>query len=221
MSLLVALLVACSAAGGFSGSGAAEVPPTPEVAAAPSEGRWDDYAAACTPSAARHFYRYKLPERARFEAWVDPHRAEYEAFERLLADEGVADVFPAWTLWYQGTDWQKVELEPFAVPPRDLWRHMVPTLRFVRDGVVPVTGALCVASAFRTPEFNARADGTKGSKHLDHYALDLIPRRAWDRSELHVALGTLHDAQGAEVPFALGLYIGLRFHNDTHRKRRG
>lgn len=141
-------------------------------------------------------------------------------FEAHLQAAGVAEVVPPWTLWRQGTDWRSVEQPPFAVPPRDTWDAMVPTLRVVRDDVVPVVGPVEVVSAWRTETYNAVAGGSAGSRHKWFEAVDLQPRRSWERSALHDRLLELWRTRGPKVRMGLGLYDFTRFHVDTHRHRR-
>ena len=161
------------------------------------------------------------PARADFDAWVaGGHAAAFARFERLLVDQGVAGVLPPWTLWYQGTDWKKLGLPAYAEPPEAAWTQIVPTLRLVRDVVVPAVGPVQVRSGFRTPDYNARAGGASRSQHLDFTGLDLVPERAWTRADLHASLVATHGVHGAGRRMGLGLYSGLRFHVDTARHRR-
>ncbi len=161
------------------------------------------------------------PLRADFDAWVaGGHAGAFARFEKFLADEGVADVLPPWTLWYQGTDWKTLGLPAFAEPPEAAWPKMVPTLRLVREVVVPAVGPVQLRSGFRTVGYNERAKGASRSQHLNFAGLDLVPERSWTRKELHAALSEAYRLHGAERRMGLGLYSGLRFHVDTARHRR-
>ena len=183
----------------------------PAEAAAPR--RAPVAAAASTPDLA--------PARADFDAWLaGGHAAAFTRFESLLTAHGVANVLPAWTLWYQGTDWKKLGLPAYAEPPEAAWTQIVPTLRLVRDVVVPAVGPVQVRSGFRTPDYNARAGGASRSQHLDFTGLDLVPERTWSRADLHASLVATHGVHGAGRRMGLGLYSGLRFHVDTARYRR-
>lgn len=163
---------------------------------------------------------YRLPERGQFDAWLSQgHAADFSAFEALLRAEGVADVLPAWTLWYQGTDWRALGAEPFTVPPREDWPRAVPTLRLIRDGVVPIVGPVQVVSGYRTLAYNERAGGAKRSAHLRFGAFDLVPERPWERQALIDDLLRLHARVGRAHAFGLGIYSGVRFHVDTASMR--
>ena len=184
--------------------------------AAPTSGGRTKAAPAASASASD-----LAPARADFDAWVaDGHAAAFARFETLLTAHDVANVLPPWTLWYQGTDWKKVGLPAYAEPPEAAWKQIVPTLRLVRDIVIPAVGPVEVRSGFRTPDYNARAGGASRSQHLDFTGLDLVPARTWTRADLHASLVATHGVHGAERRMGLGLYSGLRFHVDTARYRR-
>ncbi len=189
----------------------ARAPDSPRPEAAPSATAPADAGTAGATTAS-----YRLPERGQFDAWLSQgHAADFSAFEALLRADGVADVLPAWTLWYQGTDWHALGAEPFTVPPREDWPRAVPTLRLIRDGVVPVVGPVQVVSGYRTLAYNERAGGAKHSAHLRFGAFDLVPERPWERQALIDDLLRLHTRVGRASAFGLGIYSGVRFHVDT------
>ncbi len=173
--------------------------------------------------------RQDVPDRAMFDAfladpvvaktWPDAGR-RYEEFVLFLQQHNVDDVAPPWHLWRQGTDWRMTMQPPFAVPPRDQWAGMVPTLRLLRDRIVPEVGPVEVVSGFRTGLFNELAGGSKGSRHQWFEAVDVIPRYWWAREALHHELLTVWEAQGPLSRAGLGLYGRLRFHIDTWRYRK-
>lgn len=161
-------------------------------------------------------------DRAAFRAFVE-HRgvsAMYDGFVAHLRQAGVADVVPPWTLWRQGTDWQRLGEPAFAVPPKASWSEIVPTLRLLRDDVLPATGPVEVVSGYRTSRYNERAGGASGSRHKWFEAVDVIPDRAWERAALHDKLLGIWRRRGAQTRLGLGLYSRTRFHVDTHRHRR-
>jgi hypothetical protein len=65
--------------------------------------------------------------------------------------------------------------EPFEVAPADKWDHIVETLRFVRDEVVPAVGRVEALSAYRNEALNACSAGAPKSAHRLFFALDLTP----------------------------------------------
>jgi hypothetical protein len=169
----------------------------------------------CEASREPHVRAYALPERARFDAWVVGHADAYAAFEAMLRAEELHEVVAPWTLWYQGTEWRAGAYPPFAEPPRATWTSIVPTLRLLRDEVMPVVGALCVVSGYRTRAYNASHGGKPHSKHIGFFGVDVLPARAWERSPLHAALARVHARVGPSRRMGLGLYAGVRFHVDT------
>lgn len=165
---------------------------------------------------------YDAPDAASFERFLarDDHRRAFNDFVQLLAERGVDDVVEPWTLWRQGTDWRSLDEPPFAAPPAAMWPEIVPTLALLRDEVVPLVGPVEVVSGFRTERYNARAGGSKGSRHKGFEAVDVVPRRSWSRTALHEALLGLWSGHGPARKMGLGLYGGTRFHVDTWKHRR-
>lgn len=166
---------------------------------------------------------YDVPDERAFRHFLaeDPVRkADYDAFVASLEAAGVGDVVPAWHLWRQGTDWRTVGEPAFADPPRDLWPAIVPAVELLRDELGPLTGAVEVVSGFRTAQFNAKAGGAPGSRHRFFEAVDVVPKRRWDRNDLHLQLLTLWEHRGQELTLGLGLYDGVRFHVDAWKWRR-
>jgi hypothetical protein len=163
-----------------------------------------------------------VPDHRLFERWLaaEGRTVEYHRFERRLREAGVEHVVPAWQLWRQGTDWRDVGHPAFAVPPEAAWSAMVPTLRVLRDEVVPLVGPVEVVSGFRTDAYNAAAGGAPGSRHRWFEAIDVVPTRAWARESLHAQLLGFWERQGRDVAMGLGLYQHTRFHVDTWKYRR-
>jgi hypothetical protein len=164
-----------------------------------------------------------LGDRSEFDAWLGADKARgasYDSFVGTLRAAGVEGVLEPWTLWRQGTDADALSMPRFAVPPREQWSAIIPTLRLIRDRVVPVVGPVEVASGYRTRPYNIAAKGAPKSDHLRFGAVDIVPTREWQREELHAALLRLHGEVGQQTRMGLGLYSGLRFHVDTRRFRR-
>ncbi|NWH07742.1 MAG: hypothetical protein HXY22_03680 [Alphaproteobacteria bacterium] len=146
--------------------------------------------------------------------------AGVEAFETYLKAQGVADIIPASELLRTGTDWEKCAASAFALPPLETWTHIVPTLRLIRDDIIPTIGPVEAVSGYRNPLFNACAGGRAKGAHPGFFALDLVPLKPISRAALIKSLCSLHDARAEATGFGLGFYDGLRFHVDTMRARR-
>ena len=135
--------------------------------------------------------------------------------EDFLHEAGVADTTAPENLLRQGSDWLDIDEPPFAIPPRDYWNNMLPTLKLIRDELVPVIGPVDIVSAFRTERYNRKAGGSGKSKHKTFCGLDLVPVSNISRPELIEELRNLQARLGPESHMGLGIYSGLRFHIDT------
>ncbi|MFV8780857.1 D-Ala-D-Ala carboxypeptidase family metallohydrolase [Microbulbifer sp. SA54] len=143
------------------------------------------------------------------------NRRAFGELTSFLESAGVADATAPENLLRQGSDWLDIDEAPFAIPPRDYWNNMLPTLKLIRDEVIPAIGPVDVVSAFRTDRYNRKAGGSKGSKHKTFCGLDLVPRSNISRKELIEELRNLHARLGPDSHMGLGIYSGVRFHVDT------
>lgn len=150
---------------------------------------------------------------------------EYEAFQAVLQKEGVAGIVPTWQLWRVDAQYAaRCGTDFFATPPKERWRDVVPTLKLLRDAVIPVTGPLEVVSGWRSPAINACVRGASRSKHLEFKALDLVATARNDRPKLFKDLCDMQRATGSKSALGLGAYfdpsdrtrnIEGRFHIDA------
>lgn len=157
-----------------------------------------------------------------FAGWrAGKAKGEVVAIEAYLAREGVGGVLPLGDILRSDARWRRCAgADPFAVPPRALWHEMVPTLRYIRDEVVPAVGPVRVVSGYRDPAANICFRGEKASKHLRFAALDLMPQAKLDRAALVAKLCPLHVRTGTAKRVGLGIYAATRFHIDTAGFRR-
>lgn len=148
--------------------------------------------------------------REAFQRWLAADRTratEFAAFERFLAERNVAGVVPAWQIMRTDADYAvRCGLPAFAVPPRDKWPAIVPTLRLVRAEVVPVVGRVEVHSAWRSDPLNACVNGASRSRHLSFSALDLIAPEQADKRQMFADLCAVHARAGARTRMGLGAY---------------
>lgn len=169
------------------------------------------FLSACTqavPSGPREFERWLAADASRAPAFA--------RFEALLAREGVADVVEARELWLADRMRPECIVGPFVMPPEEMWPHIVPTLRYIRDHVVPAVGAVTVASGYRDPDFNACVNGASRSAHRGFHALDLFPRDPLvTREQLIERLCPVHAREGARLSIGMGIYRARRFHIDA------
>lgn len=148
-------------------------------------------------------------------------RAPYvKAFNDYLTTYEVGGVVPTWQLLRTASSWRKCGSEPFEVPPVNEWPHIVQTLRYVRDYVVPAVGPVESVSGYRNPHLNVCAGGAPESAHKSYSAIDLVPLRPTTREALMRTLCAVHSHKGDEYGVGLGFYAYLRFHVDTTKFRR-
>jgi hypothetical protein len=156
---------------------------------------------------------------ADFQAWLNrspANRAGLNAFRNYLAAAGVESVVPMWQLVRTSSSWRECGAEPFETPPADKWSHIVTTLKFVRDEVVPAVGEVEPLSAYRNEALNACSKGARQSAHRQFFALDLTPvNKAVDRTAMIRSVCAAHAREGRAYSTGLGFYTGRRFHVDS------
>jgi hypothetical protein len=146
--------------------------------------------------------------------------AQVKSFNDYLASAQVSGILPTWQLLRTATSWQECGGQPFEVPPATEWPHMVQTLRYVRDYVVPAVGPVEAVSVYRNPVLNQCAGGAPESAHRLDSAIDMVPLRPTDRITLMRILCGIHTRHGAPYNAGLGFYAYLRFHVDSTKFRR-
>lgn len=160
---------------------------------------------------------YATPDSSDFENFLleGDNKIRYKHFVSFLKFEGVDNILPAEQLIRQGSGWQDVSLPPLALPHDSLWPNIVPTLRLIRDKIMPITGPVEAVSAFRTRQYNDAAGGDPNSKHMVFRALDLVPIKKVERDSIVPPLVKLWETEGESVGMGLGLYWFIRFHVHT------
>lgn len=157
------------------------------------------------PSSAGAFNRWVFTYAGDDPGWK---AKEYAAFQGMLEDEGVAGIVPTWQLWRVDAQYaSRCGQAYFAMPPKELWRDIVPTLQLLRDEVIPVTGPLEVVSGWRSPAINSCVKGATRSRHLEFKALDLVASTRSDRRKLFVDLCDMQREAGSKSALGLGAYF--------------
>lgn len=161
--------------------------------------------------------------RLEFDTWLaaEPGRAEaFQRFEVILQREGVAGVVPDRELWLTDRLRAGCVVEPYTMPPEEIWPRIVPALRFIRDHVKPAVGDVTVASSYRDEALNTCVHGASRSTHRNFYALDLVPAEAAvTRERLIETLCPIHAREGRRFGIGLGIYRVRRFHVDARGYR--
>lgn len=150
-----------------------------------------------------------------------PARAvQVKAFNDYLATYQVSGIVPTWQLFRTATSWAKCGAQPFEIPPTSEWPHIVQTLRYIHDYVIPAVGPVEPVSGYRNPVLNVCAGGAPESAHKHYSAVDLVPLRPTTREELMRTMCGIHARRGLDYGVGLGFYAFLRFHVDTTKYRR-
>lgn len=168
------------------------------------------------PSSAGAFNRWLFTSDAHRLGWKAQN---YAGFQGVLEREGVAGVVPTWQLWRVDAQYaSRCGSDYFAMIPEDRWQEIVPTLKLLRDEVIPVTGPLEVVSAYRTPQINRCVNGASKSRHLGFAALDLVAIDRSDRRKLFTDLCAMHRKAGRAKGMGLGAYFDAK---DSERGKSG
>ena len=132
------------------------------------------------------------------------HATAVKSFNDYLTQYQVSGVLPTWQILRTATSWQRCGGQPFEVPPTSEWPHIVQTLRYVRDYVVPAVGPVEAVSAYRNPALNACAGGAPESAHKHYSAIDMVPLRPTTRPELMRTLCAVQARRGPDYQVGLG-----------------
>jgi hypothetical protein len=162
--------------------------------------------------------------RADYYAWLaraPEHRQQVISFREKLVESGVEAVVPVWQLIRTSYSWRQCAAKPFEVAPARNWDHIVTTLKFVRDQVVPSIGSVEALSGYRNEGLNACSHGAPASAHRMFFALDLVPIAAdVTRDALIRGICAAHAREGQAYQAGLGFYTGVRFHVDSRGYRK-
>jgi len=157
----------------------------------------------------------------RWESKSPSRLADVRDFEAFLAAQGVAGVLPTREILLNDTSWSECHMDgPYSLAQRAYWPHIVNTLRYIRDEIVPTIGPVEVESGYRDIALNNCSGGASHSAHAQFYALDLVPVHAIDRNVLISRVCAVHARYGAADHIGLGFYDHLRFHIDSRSFRR-
>src|SRR5258708_18001278 len=148
------------------------------------------------------------------------HSSEVKSFNDYLVTNQVGGILPTWELLRTATSWKDCGGQPFEVPPATEWPHIVQTLRYIHDYVIPTLGPVEPVSGYRNPTLNVCAGGAPESAHKHYSAIDMVPLTPITREELERKLCAIHGAEGERYGVGLGFYAFLRFHVDSTKFRR-
>lgn len=165
-----------------------------------------------------------------FEEWLNAssyNQQNVKAYRAYLSQHlGASNVPPMDQLLTTARSWSKCSASQYAVPPKQLWKNMVPTLRLYaklkQTGTVPYDAK--IRSVYRNPKLNACADGAHDSKHKMNAAIDIwVPRYEGSHQKINKMKEDLCSFwlyQGQSHNFGLGLYGTGAIHLDTQGYRK-
>lgn len=160
-----------------------------------------------------------------YVAWIASadHRQSVQAYKQFLKQKGLADLVPDHELLRSARDWQKCGVEPYAVPPREIWSNIVPTLNILKalvdDGVI---NDFEVTSVYRALSLNRCAGGADASRHVFNAALDfrIGPEQPTDLDQFNIQqtktkLCQFWATKGQVLNMGLGVYASGQIHIDS------
>ena len=161
----------------------------------------------------------------KYVAWLASadHRQAVQAYKQFLKQKGLANLVPDHELLSSARDWQKCGVEPYAVPPREIWSNIVPTLSIlkalVEDGVI---NDFEVTSVYRALSLNRCAGGADASRHVFNAALDfrIGPEQPSDLDQFNIQqtktkLCQFWATKGQALNMGLGVYASGQIHIDS------
>ena len=178
----------------------------------------------------------KLPQPSRIVGKIKPQPEDYiawlasadhgqsvQAYKQFLKQKGLANLVPDHELLRSARDWQKCGVEPYAVPPREIWSNIVPTLSILKalvdDGVI---NDFEVTSAYRALSLNRCAGGADASRHVFNAALDfrIGPEQPTDLDQFNIQqtktkLCQFWETKGQALNMGLGVYASGQIHIDS------
>jgi hypothetical protein len=173
-------------------------------------------------------YVLSTEDETAFRQWLkeEPSRETlFTEFSDYLREQGVDKVVPVWTLTRGDVNRLPWCADAgFVLPPKRLWPNIVPTLRLIRDHVIPIIGRVEVRSGFRTPALNSCAHGAPKSRHLSYFALDMVALNQPDGRTVFSKLCAQWKKAGPQSRWGLGAYFDpnrstvnkdARFHVDA------
>ncbi|MET0580732.1 MAG: D-Ala-D-Ala carboxypeptidase family metallohydrolase [Pseudoxanthomonas sp.] len=149
----------------------------------------------------------------RFKAWGSTEGTRVDEYRRYLQSQGLDGVLPMPALLKSARSWRECDSPEFALPPKEKWSSMLPTLRVLKR--LQATGLVDgrkAASGYRDETLNRCAGGSSASRHLSNNALDFDLAESPDNI---VRLCDFWRREGPALKLGLGFYTNTAIHLDT------
>ncbi|ENU30047.1 hypothetical protein F991_02534 [Acinetobacter sp. CIP-A165] len=151
------------------------------------------------------------------------HQQQILAYKSFLNRQGISSYIPNFEFFQTARDWQKCNYAEYEVPPRELWRNIVPTLNILNQLIEQkLIDQFTVTSVYRSYALNQCAGGAGASKHVFNAALDFrIGSESPDSIEqiriekTKTKLCQFWRDQGAALNMGLGVYASGQIHIDA------
>ena len=121
-------------------------------------------------------------------AGISPRRGARRRSRRsttISASAQVGGIVPTWQLFRTATSWQRLRRRSRSKCRRPSeWPHIVQTLRYVRDYVIPAVGPVEAGLGLSQPDAQRCAGGAPESAHKLYSAIDMVPLRPITREKL-------------------------------------
>lgn len=155
------------------------------------------------------------------------HQQEVNEYYSYLQQHHANLSAPMFELLRSARDWERCGSQPYAIPPRELWDNLLPTLQVLENlRQKKILDDIEVTSVYRDPTLNECANGSPGSKHVHNAALDFrIGNETPDIGDLEKIatakskLCHFWAERGSQYNMGLGVYASGQIHIDTQGYR--
>lgn len=125
------------------------------------------------------------------------------------------------------TRMRKAPGSPYAIPPREWWPRMLPTITEIFMPIRQAMGVPLVVGGYRPPDYNEAVGGAEKSQHQAFSALDIKVAKDHStverRRQLAELAGAIYKNRGKDLRMGFGVYGYPRpgnIHVDTGWTRR-
>ncbi|WP_032878982.1 D-Ala-D-Ala carboxypeptidase family metallohydrolase [Acinetobacter colistiniresistens] len=164
-----------------------------------------------------------IPTSYQYWATQTEQLPQIQAYKKFLQRQGIHSYIPDFEFFQTARDWQNCSYQEYEVPPRELWRNIVPVLNILNQFVEQkLINQFTVTSVYRNYVLNQCAGGAGASRHVFNAALDFrIGNETPDLIEQTEIENTKRKLcqfwrdQGQALNMGLGIYASGQIHIDA------